>query len=687
VLTQRKGLKAVIAVAVTVALAAAGLAMSTTAASAATFPYVDITSAVNQQAGHITAGEFNAAVSIFPFADTNTIEVVYRGVTDSADVAVPDGFSLLATFCGNQDTSGTPKPLLGDDIGSLQGVAAHCAPTSAGPLTATALGGDITVTGTLSFADLPAGNTCTTGQVLPCLLIVSDLNQTVTFALPVINPRAASVAGPLGKVLSGACNPTAAPPTGCPITRVSDAGGPVTYPVAFGGGGYATTAQIPTAAFAPASAELCNLDATSCGALFGSFLPTGANPFLPVGGGNPANAGIGSVDVNPLSPTAGRLSGAFLFESGAPAIPDDYLMKITVTYLTAGFAPITTLVQYASLRILDTPTTSLSPAGGPVNTETSVLGSGFEPWEPVSMNMTDGNNNIYPLNAAAQTTTTNGLGDIIQGAPSKFIPNFPATGVRVTVSDYSPDPQPPGVVAQVFNLAFDSAGAASYCDAGTDGEECAVGIIVTITVEPGTLQELVTDAPNDGAFAGSFGDGGGADIGDTTTELSELDLSTILLNDPDSWYPLSEPTPLPVVTVGDFRGANTGWVVTASASDLIGATQPGNIIPAADVWPAADSALCDVSTITGTEILTANDIPVAYGVATPGDFGDDPLPDIISPLSADADEPYEVCTLDPDTDGLAGGMWDMDFSVLVAGRPITPVDDYAGLIVITVTSQ
>jgi hypothetical protein len=143
---------------------------------------------------------------------------------------------------------------------------------------------------------------------------------------------------------------------------------------------------------------------------------------------------------------------------------------------------------------------------------------------------------------------------------------------------------------------------------------------------------------------------------------------------------------MPVIAVGDFRGANTGWVVTANSSDLLGATQPGNVIPAADVWPS--NAQCEESQIAGTGLLLTNDIPVAYGSATPGDFADDPAPDVISPLSVDSDDgAYTVCTLDTDTNGVAGGIWDMAFDVVVAGRPITPVDDYAGLITVTVTSQ
>jgi hypothetical protein len=127
-------------------------------------------------------------------------------------------------------------------------------------------------------------------------------------------------------------------------------------------------------------------------------------------------------------------------------------------------------------------------------------------------------------------------------------------------------------------------------------------------------------------------------------------------------------------------------VVTANSSDLLGATQPGNIIPAADVWPS--NAQCEESQIAGTGLLLTNDIPVAYGTATPGDFADDPAPDVISPLSVDSDDgAFTVCTLDTDVNGVAGGIWDMDFNVVVAGRPITPVDDYAGLITVTVTSQ
>jgi hypothetical protein len=414
---------------------------------------------------------------------------------------------------------------------------------------------------------------------------------------------------------------------------------------------------------------LCAVDATACGVL-GSFLPTGSvNPFAAPGVGNAANAAVGSVNIS-----TGALSGAYLFEAGVAVPAGDYLTRITVTYLTP--APLISLTQYAYVKILGTGEVHLSPTGGPVNTQTTVGGSSFEPHEPVSMNMTDGTNAIFPLNAAAQTTSTTGTGELPNGdddAAVLFTPNYPATGIRTIV----------GTVPVTFNSPFDSQGAISYCDAGTDGDTCAVGIILNLTVDPGTLQMLVTDAPSGDDFHSA--DDTGGDIGDTTTALPDLDLSTILLNDPDTWYPITDTQPLPVVAVGDFRGGNTGWVVTANSSDLIGATQPGNVIPAADVW--ASNSQCEESQIAGTGLLLTNDIPVAYGVATVGD-DTDPTADVISPLSADSDDGlYTVCTLDTDTNGLAGGIWDLDFNVQVAGRPLTPVDDYAGLITVTVTSQ
>ena len=671
---SHRRLKAVIAVLATVTMAAVGLAVSTTTASAVPLVTLPL-AAVSQQAGTITSADFDANLgsTIYPFADGQTVTVHYYGALDSAGGAIADG-PLLSTFCGNRDTTNN-KPLLSSDIGSLQGVAAHCTdPLAVTPaFSASVASGTITVTGTFSIAGLPAGNTCTTGQVLPCLLIASNLTQTVTFALPVINPRAAAVAGPLAKVLSASCNPSAAPPAGCPVTRVTDPTVPFMYPVAFGGGGYPSSTNIPSAVAAPITdMTLCNTDATSCGTLFGSFSPTGANPFAPVSGGNPANAAIGSVNLS-----TGALSGAYLFESGVPAVPGDYLARITVTYLDGTLSPITQVVQFAAVRILGAPEVHLSATSGPVNTEADVLGSGWEPHEPVSINLTDINSAVYPLNASPQTTTTTGLGDLplaANDAAVVTVPNYPAAGVRVTV----------GPAPTTTNLPFDSAGSISYCNAGVDGDTCAVGVILNITVDPGTLQMLVTDAPTGDDFHSL--DDTGADIGDTTTALNDLDLSTILLNDPDTWYPLSDPTPLPVIAVGDFRGANTGWVVTANSSDLLGATQPGNVIPAADVWPSGDAG-CEESQIAGTGLLLTNDIPVAYGTATAGS-ADDPSADVISPLSVDSDDgAFTVCTLDTDTSGLAGGIWDLFFAVTVAGRPITPVDDYAGLITVTVTSQ
>ena len=52
-----------------------------------------------------------------------------------------------------------------------------------------------------------------------------------------------------------------------------------------------------------------------------------------------------------------------------------------------------------------------------------------------------------------------------------------------------------------------------------------------------------------------------------------------------------------------------------------------------------------------------------------------------------ADGSQEACSLAPDINGLAGGMFSLTFDVAVAARPITPVDDYTGLITITLTGN
>src|SRR5205807_2485431 len=121
-------------------------------------------------------------------------------------------------------------------------------------------------------------------------------------------------------------------------------------------------------------------------------------------------------------------------------------------------------------------------------------------------------------------------------------------------------------------------------------------------------------------------------------------------------------TTLPRVTVGDFRGGNTGWAVTAASSDLLG-TVPAvclpavpcsasttNIIPAFDVW--ASNAQCDLSTIDGVDEMGA-DLPIGYGTIT---LGTDDTPDAATE-SLMTDGSQTVCALGTDTDGRAAGIF------------------------------
>ena len=77
-----------------------------------------------------------------------------------------------------------------------------------------------------------------------------------------------------------------------------------------------------------------------------------------------------------------------------------------------------------------------------------------------------------------------------------------------------------------------------------------------------------------------------------------------------------------------------------------------------------------------------DNVPVGDGTQTPG-ADDTPDPATESLLSAGE---QGICDVNPDDNGLAGGIWDTQFDVQVAGRPTTAADEYVGLITVTVTA-
>ena len=145
---------------------------------------------------------------------------------------------------------------------------------------------------------------------------------------------------------------------------------------------------------------------------------------------------------------------------------------------------------------------------------------------------------------------------------------------------------------------------------------------------------------------------------------------------PTTWYPESAPGAITQVIIGDMRGANAGFVITGSVSDLRGATQASNIIPAVDIFMQDDS-VCDVYADAGEGNDPLGAITVGAGQVAQDNAG--------ASLLADGSQVF--CSVAPDADGRAAGMFQLDASLVVAGRPITAVDDYVGLLTLTITGN
>ena len=302
-----------------------------------------------------------------------------------------------------------------------------------------------------------------------------------------------------------------------------------------------------------------------------------------------------------------------------------------------------TQIQYTSIQILeDAPTTpAFLPGSGAPGTVGVLTGSSFEPRETVTIQR----RNVNGQNVgAAVTTVTDGIGNLSFSFAAGDL-DYPVVDVKVSVVDNAF-----GAVTNNFTVTFDSAGAVAFCK-GTD--TCNIGQLITVSVLPGNI-EMNTDNP--------------------AVAIDPVDLSTIDITDPGTWYPESAPGAMGQVIIGDMRGGNAGFVVTGSVADLHGAAQASNVIPAVDVF-VDDSIVCDVWADAGT----GND---PLGVIAPG-AGQAPQDN--QGASALADGSQEFCTVTPDPTGRAAGMFQLDASLIVAGRPITAVDDYVGLLVLTVT--
>ena len=304
-----------------------------------------------------------------------------------------------------------------------------------------------------------------------------------------------------------------------------------------------------------------------------------------------------------------------------------------------------TQTQYTALTIMaDAPTgLAFSPGSGAPGTVGVLTGSSYEPRATVSIQRRDVNGKLV---GAAITTTTSSTGGLSVTFAAGAL-DYPVADVVVTMADGAF-----GATLPSQTVAFDSAGAIAFC---SNSDACNVGELITVSVLPGNVQ---------------------MSAGDAIVEIDAVDLSTIDITDPESWYPESAPGAITQVLIGDMRGANGGFVITGTVSDLRGATQASNIIPAVDVF-MDDSAACEAYADAGE----GND---PLGSITAG-AGQAPVDNQGASLLADGSQ--EFCSVAPDGDGRAAGMFTLDASLVVAGRPITAVDDYVGLLTLTITGN
>jgi hypothetical protein len=253
----------------------------------------------------------------------------------------------------------------------------------------------------------------------------------------------------------------------------------------------------------------------------------------------------------------------------------------------------------------------------------------------------------------------NGLGEAESDPESPLDLQYPASAVRVSgdIDAFFLAGDTEGFeiddVTYTFTRTFDSL----LLDSCADETECSIGMILTVDVEPGNISMYAAE---------------------NTIDVPPIDLATIDLADDASWYVVSPPgessTEEPIL-MGDFTGSNAGFIVTAGSNPLLGGEQSSNTIPAEDVWITA--AECDL-------LEPELDLNESYGVATPAEQ---------EPAAEDADDnevagaEFEICVVAPDADGRAGGIYFLTFEVSIAGRPVTAVDTYSGLLTLTLTAN
>ena len=652
---------------------------------------------VNQSSGEITGGSGyltleNAThtVTQFPASNGDHVTVSYFGVKDNTDAFVTSGTGLSATFCGNF-TAGAVSPavdtpLVAADIASLAGIQAHCANPSApigtnGGTTVTVTGsGDVTIE--MDLNGLPAGTQCVSNNtVIPCLLVVATLTQSVALALPIVNITATSVVGPALAYASLLCNPSAVPSTACASGRLSNPGIGVINPIVYGGIGFipsdnnfsptnpASYSAASTSTFGIGGANVTSVTQKVCADSLGATCYTSSAPALysltTSGGGAIPDATLGSP--LPVGVTAtGQLGGAIFIPTAASTGTGDKFLQTTAqhymvvdgvtgtgvpcatygaTDISAGFIAVIsgyskdvkicsyTQIQYAQIRILSAAGIALAPnvdnLPGVVGT---LSGHDFDPRTDVTIQLkTDAGNS-----GTAIVVTTDGVGAFTNVFAAGAL-DFPVTKIAVS-----------GTAAGAATALTDIT-LAQKVDQCSGDDECNAGEIITAAIEPGTIQMFTQDA---------------------VVEIPALALTDIDVSDDTTWYPVSDPGAITQVIIGDMRGQNAGFLITGASTALVGSI-PANTIPAMDVyWSDAD---CQAYADAGD-----NNDPL--GVIT---SGADSVPDSVDG-SALQDGSAELCTVAADATGRAAGMFSLDLNLYIAGRPITAADDYTGLLTLTI---
>jgi len=662
-ITTRKGRWAA---AIGALMVASSVAVVSTAQSASAITALPVT-AVNRVAGDIT-GAGVAIPTGWPATAGSAITVVFPAVNTSAGTLVQSADAVLATWCGNFNGA---TPLLSSEVGTLAGIQANCA-TFDGTVLAASVDnatGNITVSGSLT--GLPTGRTCQpAGGVIPCLLVVANIAQTVALAMPLVNVATVQVGGPLDPAtlattpaLVANCTPTSAPPKSCPSTRQTTGAVPgvSAFPTALGGLGPASTADPLTNPATWTVGDYANTIGSTNVQICTTVALTTCEAAGPTTIAPPTGTSFGYVD------TAGSVKASFVTMKA----PGDYFLKVgyttVVRFDSDPSVAIPTLgacadisggaglvwgcsngaYWIAPLRVLGTQSIAFdSLVAGTVGETKTVTISGLDQWRTGTLKKFDVAGYQVGTDVAV---TSNGLGVAV------------ATGVDITYPvakiTFSGATFNGGATVSTLTLTFDSSGGVGDCVdvAGIVGA-CSAGQILSTTVDPGNLQ-LHIETPE--------------------VLVPNPDLSTIDLTDPDTWYVVSDPGTVGEVIIGDMRGSNSGFVVTVQSSDLRGsATANNNVIPAGDVWFISD-ATCEAWADAGE----GND---PLGVPA-GATAADPLADPGNSLMVDGSQ--EACSVAPDADGRAAGMFSLLFDVAVAARPITAVDDYTGLITITLTGN